>query len=117
MPTQFPGEHPCSGPRTRTPARHPRFTRPQYRERMSDEIADDDVSRVQPPPTIARTGAVATVGLSLDPDRVVPRKQIRSWALWDWATQPFNSVILTFIFTALYLTTEAFLPADVVALG
>ena len=32
-----------------------------------------------------------------------------SWALWDWATQPYNSVILTFVFTPLYLTTAAFL--------
>lgn len=84
---------------------------------MSDDLAGDDAGRVQPPPTIARTGAVAAAGRDLDPDRVVPPKQIRSWALWDWATQPFNTVILTFIFTALYLTTEAFLPADVVALG
>jgi UMF1 family MFS transporter len=46
----------------------------------------------------------------------VPRRQVASWALWDWATQPFNSVIVTFVFTALYLTTDAFLPADVAAL-
>ena len=84
---------------------------------MSDHLAGDDAGLVQPPPTIARTGAVAAAGLDLDPDRVVPKRQIRAWALWDWATQPFNTVILTFIFTALYLTTEAFLPADIVALG
>lgn len=84
---------------------------------MSDQSADDDVRRVQPPPTIARTGAVAAARLDLDPDRVIPRRQVVAWALWDWATQPFNTVILTFIFTALYLTTEAFLPADLVALG
>jgi UMF1 family MFS transporter len=38
----------------------------------------------------------------------VPRRQVFSWALWDWATQPFNSVIITFVFTALYLTSDDF---------
>ena len=38
-----------------------------------------------------------------------------SWALWDWATQPFNSVILTFVFVSLYLVSDSFLPADVAA--
>jgi len=41
----------------------------------------------------------------------------RSWALWRWATQPFNSVILTFVFVSLYLTSWHFLPADVAASG
>lgn len=46
-----------------------------------------------------------------------PRRRVWSWALWDWATQPFNSVILTFVFTALYLTTDAFIDPDIAALG
>ncbi|MFS0865866.1 MFS transporter [Microbacterium sp. 179-B 1A2 NHS] len=50
-------------------------------------------------------------------ERPVPRKQIRSWAMWDWATQPFNSVILTFVFVSLYLVSDTFLPADVAALA
>lgn len=45
----------------------------------------------------------------------VPGKVVRSWALWDWATQPFNSVILTFVWVSLYLVSDAFLPADVAA--
>src|SRR5699024_10357297 len=49
--------------------------------------------------------------------RPVKRSTILSWALWDWGLQPFNTIILTFIFTALYLTTEAFLPADLQALS
>lgn len=69
-----------------------------------------------PPPT-ANTGAIATMGLDLQEGRVIPRKQVISWAIWDWASQPFNTVILTFIFTALYLTTEVFLPPEVAALG
>ncbi|MBC7590005.1 MAG: MFS transporter [Salinibacterium sp.] len=67
-------------------------------------------------PVTANTGAMLAVGLDLQEGKVIPRKQVRSWALWDWATQPFNSVILTFIFTALYLTTDVFLPADIAAL-
>ena len=33
----------------------------------------------------------------------------------DWATQPFNSVILTFVWVSLYLVSDSFLPADVAA--
>ncbi len=39
----------------------------------------------------------------------IPRKQVFSWALWDWATQPFNTVITTFVF-AVYLTSDTFFP-------
>ncbi|HWH26552.1 MAG TPA: MFS transporter [Pseudolysinimonas sp.] len=52
-----------------------------------------------------------------DSPPVIPRRQVFSWALWDWATQPFNTVILSFIFVALYLTTDAFLPPEIAALG
>lgn len=45
----------------------------------------------------------------------VPKKIVRSWALWDWATQPFNSVILTFVWVSLYLVSDAFLPDEVAA--
>ncbi|MBO9625409.1 MAG: MFS transporter [Microbacterium sp.] len=68
------------------------------------------------PAATARTGAVGVIGLDLRGDEPAPRKQVYSWALWDWATQPFNSVILTFIFTALYLVSGSFLPSDVAAL-
>jgi len=50
-------------------------------------------------------------------DRGVPRKQVIAWALWDWATQPFNSVIITFVFVALYLASESFIDPAVAALG
>src|SRR6187402_2673786 len=68
-------------------------------------------------PTTANTLAVGVVGLDLQADKVVPRKQVVSWALWDWATQPFNTVILTFVFTALYLTSDTFIDPAVAALG
>ncbi len=69
-----------------------------------------------PPPT-ANSGAIEVMGLELQAGRVVPRRQVISWALWDWAAQPFNSVILTFVFTALYLTSDTFLDPAVAALG
>ena len=31
----------------------------------------------------------------------IPRKRVISWAMWDWAMQPFNTVILTFVWVAL----------------
>ena len=71
------------------------------------------------PPTEASAdgGAIRVMGLQLQDGRVIPRRQVFSWALWDWATQPFNSVILTFVFTALYLTSGTFLDPAVAALG
>ncbi|QGU28902.1 MFS transporter [Microbacterium oryzae] len=56
------------------------------------------------------------MGLALAEERPTPKSVVFAWALWDWATQPFNTVILTFIFTALYLTTDAFLPPETQAL-
>lgn len=67
-------------------------------------------------PMPANTLAVGAAGQHLADDKVVPRKQVVSWAMWDWATQPFNSVILTFVFASLYLVSDNFLPADIAAL-
>jgi UMF1 family MFS transporter len=58
-----------------------------------------------------------TTGLELQEGVRIPRRQIYSWALWDWGTQPFNTVILTFVFTAAYLISESFLDPAVAALG
>lgn len=38
--------------------------------------------------------------------------QIVAWSLWDWGGAAFNAVMTTFIFTALYLTGDAFGGAD-----
>ncbi|WP_036319484.1 MFS transporter [Microbacterium indicum] len=68
-------------------------------------------------PAAADSEALPVIGLQKQLDREpAKRSTILSWAFWDWGTQPFNTVIVTFIFTALYLTTDAFLPADVAAL-
>ena len=50
-------------------------------------------------------------------ERAIPRKQVLSWAAWDWATQPFNSVIVTFVFTALYLASDSFIDPAIAELG
>jgi UMF1 family MFS transporter len=86
---------------------------------MTEKTPDSDVGGTTPisVPVTANTGAVMAVGLDLQEGKVIPRKQVVSWALWDWATQPFNSVILTFVFTALYLTTDTFLAPEVAALA
>lgn len=85
---------------------------------MTDETRGGDAARTDiEPPAAARTGAVAVIGLDLRGDEPAPKKQVYSWAFWDWATQPFNTVILTFIFTALYLVTEAFLPPEIAELA
>jgi len=79
---------------------------------------DNDAGTPSPKvPVTANTLAVGVMGQHLPDDRVVPRKQVASWALWDWATQPFNSVILTFVFASLYLISDKFLPANVAALA
>ncbi|WP_325048769.1 MFS transporter [Tessaracoccus antarcticus] len=36
-----------------------------------------------------------------------PPWKVLSWGLWDWGTQPFQTVITTFVFSV-YLTSEAF---------
>ena len=80
------------------------------------ETSPQNMGAPTPPPTV-NTGAIGVMGLQLQEGRVIPRRQVLSWALWDWATQPFNSVILTFVFTALYLTSGTFLDPAVAALG
>lgn len=47
------------------------------------------------------------VDLALNVPKHVDRKKIISWIIWDWGTQPFNTVITTFVF-AVYITSSAF---------
>ncbi|MFC0680411.1 MFS transporter [Lysobacter korlensis] len=54
----------------------------------------------------------ATIGetsLQRQSGKHVPRRQVLSWALWDWAAQPYNTVILSFVWAPLYLQSEVFL--------
>ena len=107
----------CRGRASRAARRHPEFTVPRQTSGMSASEHGPSSEQGRPkPPVTADSGAVGVIGLNLRGDTPAPKKQVYSWALWDWATQPFNTVILTFIFTALYLTTEAFLPPEIAAL-
>lgn len=47
-------------------------------------------------------------------EKRVPRSQVLAWALWDWASSGFVAVVTTFVFSV-YLTSEAFGNADVLA--
>ncbi|MEZ5189796.1 MAG: MFS transporter [Schumannella sp.] len=84
---------------------------------MSDDATLGPATTGSAVPATANTGAIPALGLDRQEGKVIPRKQVFSWALWDWATQPFNTVILTFIFVALYLTGDDFLPAAAIRAG
>ncbi|MFD2024678.1 MFS transporter [Promicromonospora aerolata] len=77
-----------------------------------------DAPRRPEPPETGSTSAPAPprTGLELRDGVRIPRRQVYSWALWDWGTQPFNTVILTFVFTASYLISESFLDPSVASL-
>lgn len=88
---------------------------------MTDEapqtVGEDDGPRSsRRVPVMANTGAIAAVGLDLQGGAPIPRRQVRSWAMWDWATQPFNSVLLTFVFVPLYLINTPFLRPEIASL-
>jgi len=61
----------------------------------------------------ANTGAIGPIGRGIEPKEPPTRKVTVSWAMWDWAMQPFNTVILTFVWIALYLTSNMFLSPEV----
>ena len=65
-------------------------------------------------PVTATTGAVGIMGLDLQDGIEVPRKRVFAWAFWDWATQPFNTVLLTFVWVPSYLTSTFFIDPAVV---
>lgn len=51
------------------------------------------------------TQTVAPTALSAP--KQTSRRKIVAWAMWDWGTQPFNTVITTFVFSV-YITSSAF---------
>ena len=54
--------------------------------------------------TTPSTAPAPITALSAEP---APRRRVLAWAFWDWGTQPFATVITTFVF-AVYLTSSAF---------
>ncbi|WP_248147182.1 MFS transporter [Microbacterium aoyamense] len=72
------------------------------------------------PPAAANTGAIrpfADVFQEAGSEKPIPRKRVFSWAMWDWATQPFNSVLLTFVWVPSFLVSPFFLDPAVAASG
>ncbi len=70
---------------------------------MTQESTDKTV------PVTANTLAVGVMGLDLQEGIQVPRRRVFAWAFWDWATQPFNTVLLTFVWVPSYLTSTFFI--------
>ncbi|WP_240423599.1 MFS transporter [Microbacterium halotolerans] len=65
------------------------------------------------PKATADSAALPVMGLGDKlGDKPVKRSKVIAWAFWDWGLQPFHTVLLTFIFTPLYLTTDFFLTPE-----
>lgn len=65
---------------------------------------------IQQPPAAGPIPATGALSGSRAPGR-----KVVSWALWDWGTQPFATVITTFVFSV-YLTSSAFGDKDEVTM-
>ncbi|MDR1807743.1 MAG: MFS transporter [Propionibacteriaceae bacterium] len=50
-------------------------------------------------------------GRALGAEGGASKRGIVAWAMWDWGTQPFNTVITTFVFSV-YITSKSFGPTD-----
>lgn len=87
---------------------------------MTEKPADNGVGSTPEHPTditipvTANTGAVGVMGLDLQDGLEVPRKRVFAWAFWDWATQPFNTVLLTFVWVPSFLTSTFFIDPSLV---
>ncbi len=60
------------------------------------------------------TNSLPVEGSALEGNRPQPRRKVWAWAMWDWGTQPLNTVIITFVFSV-YITGRAFGPENVTA--
>ena len=77
-------------------------------------MTKDGSSSSRKPPHPAHTDALPVIGLASNEGKTIPRKRVVSWAFWDWATQPFNTVLTTFVWVPSYLTSTFFLAPDVI---
>jgi len=78
------------------------------------DFFDPEASTPSPIAATSQTAEHPISGLDLQGDTTDKRK-VWSWALYDWAMQPFNTVILTFVFTAMYLVSDRFVDQAVVS--
>jgi UMF1 family MFS transporter len=60
------------------------------------------------------TDSLPVEGSALAGNAPSSRRKVWSWAMWDWGTQPLNTVIITFVFSV-YITGRAFGPENVTA--
>lgn len=81
---------------------------------MTDELPNAVQPTDKTVPMPANTLALGVMGLDLQEGLVVPRRRVFAWAFWDWATQPFNTVLLTFVWVPSYLTSTFFVDPAVV---
>jgi MFS transporter, UMF1 family len=95
------------------PLRYPMFSSTRYGDGMAKTLPEDLPEHI--PPT-ADTDQLPLYGLLANGEKKVPKRQSFSWALWDWATQPFATVITTFVFTV-YLVSDLFVDPEILALG
>lgn len=64
-------------------------------------------------PFFTPTDALPVIGLTSNENAKIPAKRVWSWAFWDWATQPFNTVLLSFVWVPSYLTSTFFIDPDI----
>lgn len=57
--------------------------------------------------SIPQEGPADAAATALGANTTSSRRTVWAWALWDWGTQPFATVITTFVFSA-YITSSAF---------
>lgn len=57
------------------------------------------------------TDSLPVEGSALEGRRPSPPRKVWAWAMWDWGTQPLNTVIITFVFSV-YITGKAFGPEN-----
>ncbi|MBA8816968.1 UMF1 family MFS transporter [Microbacterium halimionae] len=84
---------------------------------MNDHKPSRANSRTAASPPAASTGALLGMAAQSDDsaqNRVIPRGQVVSWALWDWGSAAFNAVVTTFVFST-FLASELFVDPAIVA--
>lgn len=78
-------------------------------------MTEPSPAAVPPPAAATPVPARRVTGLEFQTGGPVAPKKVWSWAIFDWAMQPFNTVILTFVFTAMYLVSDSFVDPVVLA--
>ncbi len=71
-------------------------------------LSGDGADSQSPPPTGGSGQTLVQGNLSTEK---APRWKVLSWGMWDWGTQPFATVITTFVFSV-YLVSGAFGDTD-----